>query len=393
MYSNKLSKSTLGHNKDGDDTDQINVLFVTDQNTGMPVYYRTYSGQIPDASTIKFFLQKNARIKLEENAVFIADKGYSSIINLHRFYQSKASFLLNMRTSYSMCKNFVRENIIELNDPCNYVPSIGNSVVTTEINWSYPVNFKTNCKGRVPKLKAPMFAHVFYSREIYNQAQQNLTHNIGETIQCIYKGKTLTSFQQNIKDRFLIEKEDGSFATNRANYDNYMEMKGIRVLVSDTVKDPLEAYKAYYDRNEVEYNFNIYKQRLGCNRARVSDERALEGKAFVQFIATAIAVIFRKRLQQTIKAGFRFSYSSDGEVLTKLNSITQTKFEFGSYYSETVGKIRELLDAMNIPIPDGELASDYEYDSDLEAIAEERAYYEINDELDLDITDVERELM
>ena len=48
---------------------------------------------------------------------------------------------------------------------------------------------------------------------------------------------------------------------------------------------------------------------------------------------------------------------------------------------------------MNIPIPDGELASDYEYDSDLEAIAEERAYYEINDELDLDITDVERELM
>lgn len=55
----------------------------------------------------------------------------------------------------------------------------------------------------------------------------------------------------------------------------------------------------------------------------------------------------------------------DGEVLTKLNSITQSKFEFGSYYSETVCKVRELLAAMNIPILDGELASDYEYDSDL----------------------------
>lgn len=39
------------------------------------------------------------------------------------------------------------------------------------------------------------------------------------------------------------------------------------------------------------------------------------------------------------------------------------------------------------------LGSDYEQDNDLEDIAEKRAYYDINDELDLDITDVERNLM
>lgn len=72
-HSLKLAKSAYGHNKDGDDLPQINVLLVVDQNTGEPVYYRAYNGNVPDFFTVKHFLQEQARIKLDENAVFVAD--------------------------------------------------------------------------------------------------------------------------------------------------------------------------------------------------------------------------------------------------------------------------------------------------------------------------------
>lgn len=95
-YSQNLSKAEYGHNKDGDKTPQINVLMVVNQLTGEPVYYRTYSGNIPDMSTVKHYLNEMSRLELNNNAVLVADKGYSNIRNIHRFYQSKVSFLLNM---------------------------------------------------------------------------------------------------------------------------------------------------------------------------------------------------------------------------------------------------------------------------------------------------------
>ena len=91
-YSQNLSKAEYGHNKDGDKTPQINVLMVVNQLTGEPVYYRTYSGNIPDMSTVKHYLNEMSRLELNNNAVLVADKGYSNIRNIHRFYVT-ANFL------------------------------------------------------------------------------------------------------------------------------------------------------------------------------------------------------------------------------------------------------------------------------------------------------------
>jgi hypothetical protein len=166
-YSQKLAKSAFGYNKDGDDTPQINVLMVVNQKTGEPVYYRTYNGNIPDISTIKNMLQEKARINLNSNAVFVTDKGYSSISNIHRFYQNKTSFLMNLRTSFSMCRNIIESVQTELYDPISYNEDIDCHVTTTEFNWSYPVNFKTNCKKRNPREKEPIFVHIYISSCLY----------------------------------------------------------------------------------------------------------------------------------------------------------------------------------------------------------------------------------
>ena len=64
------------------------------------------------------------------------------------------------------------------------------------------------------------------------------------------------------------------------------------------------------------------------------------------------------------------SYDSDSVVIDKLNTIEQTVFEHGVYYSETVGGLKKLLTSMNIPIPTEEVERDYE--ADIKAEAEEK---------------------
>ena len=66
--------------------------------------------------------------------------------------------------------------------------------------------------------------------------------------------------------KFLLDK--GRFIT------------GIRILVSNRVSDPVEAWMAYYERERVEDLFRIAKQTIGGNRYRTSKNETTEGKTF-----------------------------------------------------------------------------------------------------------------
>lgn len=381
-YTKKLAKSAFGHNKDGDNLSQVNVLMVVNQKTGEPVYYRTYSGNVPDIVTVKHLLQEQARIKLDSNAVLVADKGYSSISNIHRFYQNKTSFLLNLKTSFSVCRNIFDEVKTELLDPLNYNSELKNSFTSREINWSYPVNFKSDCR-RAPRLKEKLFMHIYYDQQCYNSHLMTITENISRVALMLRRGETLTPLLKQIRDTFILEQteDDGSvsYATNRKALDDYLKMKGVRILVSNEVKDPIEAYKAYFDRNEVEYAFRLFKQRLGFSRMRVSSNESLEGKAFVQFIATSIAIMLRKRLSNALKNNRKLSlaYHSEPVVLDRLDSIIETRFSFGSYYSEVVGGLKELFKALNIPEPNEEINQE-PYQAEVEAQEQELLEEELN---------------
>lgn len=382
-HSEKLAKSAYGHNKDGDELPQINVLMVVNQATGEPVYYRTYSGNVPDISTVKYMLQEQARIKLDSNAVFVSDKGYSSIRNINRFYQNRVSFLMNVKTSFSICKNIFKSIEVDLLDPISFNEEIDNHVASVEIDWSYPVNYKTNCSKRVPREKEKAHLFFYYNDEIYSSHKRTITTSIAKTVKKLKEGNTLPNDLQKIKEHFIIERKENNttvYQTNRKALDNYLQMKGIRILISNTVTDPVEAYKAYFDRNEVEYAFDLYKQRLGGNRFRVNNNESLEGKAFVQFIATSIAIMFRKKINNAIKNShnLKLRYDSDPIVIGKLNTIEMTRFRFGDYYTEVVGGLKELLKSMNIPEPSDE-PNQNEYSEDLNANAED----EIEKELEI----------
>ena len=380
-YARHLTKARYGHNKDGNNLKQINILMMVNQETGLPVYYRAYDGDVPDVSTIVHTLRDTVRLGVNRQAIAVCDRGYSSIINMHRFFQSEASFVMNMRTSCRLARDFIIEHRQELEEPDSYIPVIGRHAVSTCVSWKYPVNFTTDCATRHPRLKADLHVHIFFDENIRHERKQLMIKALAGVRNKLLSKETLASNEKYLAERFLIiEKDDEenilSVKTDTAKLAEYLFTAGYRVLVSDSVTSAVEAHRAYQMRNSVEEAFAVMKQDIGGRRFGTSTDNTTEGKIFTVFIAASIGLMFKTRIAQCKTKGMQIPFEGDRAIMTKLSGIKATLWEDGMYYTEVTGKKRELLEALDIPLPDAAVFTKAELESMKEddAVEEEETF-------------------
>ena len=73
---------------------------------------------------------------------------------------------------------------------------------------------------------------------------------------------------------------------------------GYFVLISNEVKDPIEALHLYRTRDVVEKAFGNLKERLNCRRTLVSSDASLEGKLFVTFVSLIYLSYIKEQMQK-----------------------------------------------------------------------------------------------
>ena len=191
---------------------------------------------------------------------------------------------------------------------------------------------------------------------IYQEAANKLTESLLTIKKKLLEEEALTEQEEELKEKFFRnDKEKGFIIVNR-RVDEYLKYKGFRVLVTDSEKDPVKAWTAYADRWRVEDAFATLKDRLGCNRIRCSDNKALQGKTFVQFIATGLSLMVRSRIRSYMrenkKAGkLNLVYESDSKILQVLNNVMQTRFNHGYYFDEVAGKKIKYFEALGVGVP------------------------------------------
>lgn len=357
----ELDFSEWGHNKDGDLLKQINIVMLVNQKTGCPLYYRVYSGATPDVSTVSHLLKEYCRMGFNRSAILVADRGYGSVKNIHHLYQDNQSFLLNMRTCFSICKNLIVKNLNALLDDCNYSLPLSQSVVTEKLKWNYPLNRNTNTKRA--RLKGDMYVHIYLNHELRNSAEDTFRSTLANLLD---KKKTdeksLTQEEKDFLEKYTSTDDNGGvFVSSTAKFE-YMLGKGVRVLVSDIISDPVEADRAYRERNEIELGFRKLKDFTGARRLHISSSKTLTGKIFVHFLACSILCMFRCKIDKAKDEGKSLPYDSTVKMLSALSNITQTIFPDGGYFSEVVGKKKDLLKALDIELPESEMNVVYEED-------------------------------
>ena len=101
-------------------------------------------------------------------------------------------------------------------------------------------------------------------------------------------GKTRIDHEKLYSKYFDIQSTPIRGAKVNAKQEVIDEMKrnyGYFALISNEIKDPIEALEIYRNKDLIEKAFGNLKERLNLRRTLVSSELSLDGKLFVEFVA------------------------------------------------------------------------------------------------------------
>ena len=266
-----------------------------------------------------------------------------------------------------MCKNLIVKNLSRLLDDCNYNRALGQSVITEKIQWSYPLNCNTNTDRA--RLKSDMYVHIYLNHTLRNNAEDSFRNTLAAILEKKNTDEnSLTQEEKDFFEKYTTTDSHGNIVVSNTGKFEYMLCKGIRILVSDLIADPLQADRAYRDRNEVELGFRKLKDFTGARRLHISSSKTLKGKIFIHFLASSILCMLRRKIDDAKDKGRAIPYDSSVKMLSALSNITQTVFQGSGYFSEVIDKNKELFKALDIPLPETEMDVVYEEDelADLE---------------------------
>lgn len=357
-YSENIASVEYGHNKDLMDAPQTNVLLIVDQATGAPVHWRNFDGNVPDVSTVRNTLSNLTLLNVNlENVVLVTDRGYGSRANYDDMLRNGIGFVNNARLgANSFLRNLIDQHYAELLDWNNEIPFIKQTAVTVSIDWCYD-EFPVANKRSKKSAKKTVYAHIYFNNALQQQATENLKLRLTNFLKAYSENPNGVKDESEkiIKD-FMDVQENGSLKISMSKVDKRLRYAGVRVLMSDTVKDALKCFNAYYDRNSVEYGFNTMKSRLSCNRTQTHSSENWESKLFLQMLASSIGIMVRNRVKAYNECArndkkLHVHYDSDHKLLAKLNNIYLTQFSNGWMFDEIAGKKKELFAVLGVEAP------------------------------------------
>ena len=339
--------------EDEDNLPLINLLALTEYESGIAFFYRAYDGKVPAAKTVSQVISENAGLSLK-NVVFVSDKGYSDAKNINDCLRNKLGFLFNVQCAMpdSFAQELIdgeKENLRDLNR-MDWLTKVFQ--ITKEINWTFESDL---VEGQVTSKKTKestiLYWHIYFNRQFAENARQGLIERIDRVREKIYNGEELDENELMLLEDVFEKHEEGdmiSYTISNEKVDQKLRYKGYQRLVSDKISDARKAWCVYQERRILEDTFKTLKSRLSCVRNRVSDNESLIGKTFVQFLATSIEMIVRARLRKYLEEGkasdsLPTDYDPARGILDSLNNVMQTKFCEGYYFGESAEQKRDFL--------------------------------------------------
>ena len=362
--------------EDEDNLPLINLLALTDYESGIAFFYRAYDGKVPAAKTVSQVISENAGLSLK-NVVFVSDKGYSDAKNINDCLRNKLGFLFNVQCAMpdSFAQELIdgeKENLRDLNR-MDWLTKVFQ--ITKEINWTFESDL---VEGQVTSKKTKestiLYWQIYFNRQFAENARQGLIERIDRVREKIYNGEELDENELTLLEDVFEKHEEGdmiSYTISNEKVDQKLRYKGYQMLVSDKISDARKAWCVYQERRILEDTFKTLKTRLSCVRNRVSDNESLIGKTFVQFLATSIEMIVRARLRKYLEEGkasdsLPADYDPARGILDSLNNVMQTKFCEGYYFGESAEQKRGLFEALGVSVPGPETEKEQDYEDEEE---------------------------
>ena len=347
-YSTSLKQVKYGLNKENESLAQINLALLFGEKSRLPVYYRKLPGNITDVKTVQNLLADIDFLNLEK-VQLVMDRGFYSEENINALFRQHYKFLISTRTSLFFVKKKLDEVCGSMVSRPHYTSRYGLYYESFTLDWDYVETKKRS--GEVINDNRRIYLHLYYNDQratddkiAFNKMLDLLEYELNtgnrnpehekqyakyyEIHQTPVRGITLTPKQEAIS---AAEKYYGYFA-----------------LLSNGVKDPLEALEIYRSKDLIEKAFGNLKERLNMRRTSVSSDENLEGKLFVQFVA----LIYLSYIKKAMSDNNLFKDYTMQELLDELDVIE--RFEQPGHkprVGEITQKQAHLYTCLGVDIP------------------------------------------
>lgn len=347
-YSKCLNQVKYGKNKEHDPLPQMNLALLFGEQSNLPFYYRKLPGNITDVQTVKklladmdFFAYK--KIKL------VMDRGFYSEANINALYQHHLKFLIGVKVTLQYVQAELEAVKPQLQQWENFHPEYNLYAYSTPIAWTYTQ--RRPYKGDVLTGERRAYLHLYFNKEKETEDAYKLNRLLTKLKAELESGKRDPAHEKSYAKYFDVKstpKRGVVVKPKQEAIDTAAKNYGYFALLTNEIKDPIEALAVYRNKDLIEKAFGNLKERLNFRRMEVSSERSLDGKLFVEFVAL-IYLSYIKKVMQEKKLFQRYTMQGLLDELDVIECYERpgNDVQFGEITKRQI----ELYEALEIPPP------------------------------------------
>jgi hypothetical protein len=291
-------------NHNGEISNEVRLIYVTQQETGLPIYFRYCPGNVIDVTTLVHTISELKASGVKMNFA-ILDAGYYDEKNITMLYEKKISFVTRLKENLILYKGLLDEHL----------PFIERRENLVNYNGRYAFIKCTECE-LVKGHKG--YAYICLDIERKNSESKKL----------FSRAKT-----QKLENEAVFDK---------------MANQGSFILVSSKRIAEEEILPTYYTRQQIEQIFDIGKNYVGLLPLRVQNESTFRGHLLITFIASIIIRKIQSYMNDTIYNPFSLFMNLRNQKCKVYNNLVITQEAFKK--ANDCYKIFDITCPVEIPI-------------------------------------------
>ncbi len=347
-YSQLLKQAKYGKNKEGDSLPQINLALLYGEESMLPVYYRKLAGNITDVRTIENLLKDIDFLELDKLKL-VMDRGFYSEKNINDLMKHHHKFLIGAKTSLKIVSRRLDKIRDDFVTRFNYNSELKLYVMSFTEEWDYTEEKPRT--GEVVTDKRRIYLHFYYNDQKATDDKARFNAMLDRLENNLINGTPDPADDKLYQKYFIIKETPVRGITYSFKEDAIRKAEknyGYFVLMTNGIKDPVEAIRIYRLKDLIEKSFGNLKERLSMRCMSVASEENFEGKLFVQFVALQIVSYIKKQMDGH---GLFNNYTIQS-LLDEIDVIEYYQQPGKTHHlSEITEKQKNLYKMMNVSVP------------------------------------------
>ena len=326
-----------GYNRDRENLKQINLALLFGQKSQLPIYYHRLPGNISDVSTLSHLLKTFSYLELAKLHL-VLDKGFYCQKNVDQLLAAHYKFILAVPIQRKWVQNLIDQVRTTIQDPDNYRKLEG------EVLYVHTHLYSWGQKRR------RCYVHLYYNTHALAEATDSFMKDLLTYKTELETGQLVSNHADAYQTFFTIKEtpvRGRKVLFNKEAIQKYCNRyAGFYVLLTNDIKDPVEALRVYRDKDYVEKCFDDLKNQLDMKRLRIHTSSTMDGRLFIQFIALIYLSALRKKMRDT---GLTEKYTVR-ELLLEMETLTQIRYsgKYGHILTEITKPQRQIMESLGI---------------------------------------------